>query len=404
MLETLLRWMPVLIAVALPFWGSAVALLLQQAWDRRPARPRIELRQTAIQWLRERVVREAPGIALQTHGQPGLDAFWPGVDAIALSTQTARSHAVLPRAIAAHELGHAVNFRSHPLARQVLPVARLVEELSWRGFGASLLVLALLGLPGAVWPAVGFAIATAVAGAVVVLDEGWASVRAEAWLRSDPTLPRAGFVEARRALLHAWSVYAARFVGQLVVVCALPPLLRHAAGLREAEVVAAIDPVGAWVLFFALPFLVLRALWVLRQVLAPDPVASDFRMFTLLQTEAQWESLTSTVVLAVLFLLHDHAGGAGFGAAVALAAVVALGPVSAIGRALILFPGLLAIRRWARDRAGADDALFADARPDQAVPAMMALYSEPPWYLRLSWLTNLAWVPMIGWLVVQLAL
>ncbi len=394
-------WLPILAAVALPFWLSAVALVVHQAWE-SPHRRRSIVGPSAGAWLRAVIGRLAPGVEVQLHSQEGMDAYWPGVDAIGLSRSTHDGTGPISRAIAAHELGHAVNLQSHPWLPHVLPSARLVEGWCWRGFGASLLVCALFGMPGAGVPAALFAVLATSAGLVVLADEGMASRRASRWHRRDVDLALADVEVAERSMAHAWSVYAARTIGQLAILAWLPALLSHASTLREVRPEPAIDALGAWILVVALPFLALRVAQVVHQIVQPEPVGSDFRLFSVMQAEAQWESLTGMAILAVLFALHDHGTGAWFAASAALAAVVALGPVSGFARALVLLPVMILLRHL-RDRTEADDgALFGEGQPDGAAPALMALYSSPPWYLRVSWVTNLAWVPMIALLVVEL--
>ena len=396
-----MTWFTILAAVALPFWLSAVALAAHQLWEAAPRRLRTS-GPAAGTWLEAMVRRVVPGVRVEVHDQPGMDAYWPGVDAIGLSRGTAEGTGPVQRAIAAHELGHAVNLHAHPSLRHVLPGIRLVESWAWRGFGASLLACALLGMPGAAIPTAIFAVAAAVASLGVLADEGMASVRAARWLEADLSMTAHEVGIARRSMAHSWSVYATRTAGQLAVLGALPTVLPMAVSMREVRTVTDIDPVGAWILVAALPFLALRVGQVLAQVWQPEPVGSDFRLFTVMHREAQWESLTGFAVLAVLFGLHDHASGWVFAASAGLAAMVALEPVSALGRALILLPVLLGLRKWSQRTEADDEALFGDMQPGGAVPALMALYTRPPWYLRASWFTSLAWVPMVGLLCVQL--
>lgn len=401
MTHALPTWFSILAATALPFWLSVLALAAHQFWE-APFRRANHLARSAGDWLRAVAPRKAPGVGVQMHDQSGMDAYWPGIDAIGLSRSTWAGRGPVQRAVAAHELGHAVNLQAHPWMPHVLPAARLVESWAWRGFGAALLVTALLGLHGAVVPAALFAVVATVAGLVVLADEGMASHRARQWLRADRTLSMDDVAIAERSMTHAWSVYGLRSAGQLAVLAWLPVLLPTAASLRDVVPYEGIEPVGAWILVVAVPFLALRLAQVLSQVTRPEPVDSDFRLFTVMQREAQWESLTGMAILAVLFALHDHGSGLAFAASAALAAIVALGPVSGVGRALVLLPVMFGLRRWT-ERSGEDDlALFGDAQPDGALPAMMALYSRPPWYLRASWVTNLAWVPMIALLIVEL--
>ena len=122
-----------------------------------------------------------------------------------------------------------------------------------------------------------------------------------------------------------------------------------------------------------------------------------------MQREAQWESLTGMAVLAVLFFAHGQQGDPLFAVAAVLATIVALGPVSGFARALVLLPILLGLRAWTTRSEEDDRELFGESSPDGAVPALMALYNNPPWYLRASWLANLGWVPMVTLLLGRVA-
>jgi hypothetical protein len=172
--------------------------------------------------------------------------------------------------------------------------------------------------------------------------------------------------------------------------------------MEPVQVWGAWGVVGGWSVLVALPFLVLRAIQVVLQVVRPEPVTSDFRLFTMMQREAQWESLTGLAVLSVLFAGHGQANGAAFAVAAVLATIVAMGPVSGFARALVLMPVLLGLRAMTNRTEQDDRELFGEATPDGGLPPLMALYNSPPWYLRASWLANLAWVPMVGLLMAQL--
>jgi hypothetical protein len=158
-----------------------------------------------------------------------------------------------------------------------------------------------------------------------------------------------------------------------------------------------------WLLIVLVPMLALRAAHVLHQVLAPEPVQTDFRLFTVMHREARWEFLTGMGVLVIVGLLHDHASGMFFALSVVLATTTAIGPVAGLVRALVLLPMLLVMHRFAgQGELRGDDRFFPEARPDQGAPALMALYSDPPWYLRVSWLAHLAYLPLLAALSLQL--
>ncbi len=394
------QWAPVLLAAALPFWLGAIAMIAQQY--RKPAADELRhLPKTAGTWLQQQMRSEAPDIGLHTHKHTGVDAFWPGVEEIGLCRQTHEGRTVLQRAIAAHELGHAVNFGTHWTLPHILPAARLVETLSWRGYGAALFVVAWMGLETAVIPMVAFLWIACAATAIVLADEGMASIRAMSWLSEDLDLRDRDREMARQTLVQGWSLYASRGFGQIALLFCLPWLVPHLAGARTSATLAEPGDIAVWLGIAAAPFLILRAIQVLVQIWRPDPVNSDFRLFSVMERDGQWESISAMAVLIVVMGQYNQVSGPAFAISVALAATVALGPLSALGRALVLLPMLLGLRRITTRTVQDDRALFPEASPDGAVPALMALYNNPPWYLRASWLARLAYVPMLVALAVD---
>lgn len=397
-LEGVAWWGPWMAALAAPFLLSSGALLRQQV--REPRRRRGGLPIPAEQWLRDRIAALGVDVSVQVHRMEGLDAYWPGVGTIGLCDRTAGGRGVHHWSVAAHELGHALNERAHPLMPHLLPGARLVSDVCWRLFGAALVTGALLGLDELLVVGLIALLGAIGAGAVVLWDEATASRRGVTLLSEDPRLSPAGLREAEDGMADALAVYGADLVGRLVVLLMWPALWQRVQGSGPVEVVAEPWAPGVWLLVVVAPVLALRAVHVLLQVVRPEPVGSEFRLFTVMQTEAQWELLGGLGVLALIGSLYDHAGGAAFAVAVTLAATVALGPVASVGRALGLLPLLWWLRR--RGREDDDRALFPEARPDGAPPALLALYGDPPWYVRASWLTHLAWIPMVTLLLAHL--
>ncbi len=398
--EPVLEWAALLIACALPFLLGLVAVVQQQRLNHR--RRGAWLPEAAGPWLEQQIRRLHLPVRVEVHPRDGLDAYWPSVGAIGLSERTWGGCRPGDWAIAAHELGHAMNMASHPLVAQMLPTARLAQALAWRAFAAALLSAVLLDEPLLLPLALGFLGLSVVVSSVVCLDEASASWRGYHLLLGDKRFRREARDVARESMIGAGSVYGLGLLGQIAVLAAWSPLARLAVSGSRATpgepTVAAI-----WLTVVLVPLLLLRAAHVLTQVLAPEPVTTDFRLFTVMHREGQWEFLTGIGVLIVAVGLHSLVDGPLDALAMVLGTTTAIGPVGGLARALVLFPLLLLARRWLERQEEDDDAFFPSvACPDEAAPALMALYSDPPWYLRVSWLAHLAYLPLLGVLLLRL--
>ncbi len=349
-------------------------------------------------WLVREVERRLPGLELQVHGAVGLDAYWPGVDAIGLSARTWHGRHPTDLAIAAHELGHALNVRRHPLAAQALPFARTAQGLAWRAFVATVVAAVLMGAPGLLPVASGILVVSIVVTSVVCLDEALASQFAISALRADPDLTEADLRVVRGSTRAAGAVYGLNLLGQLLVVAAWPGMVTL--GTFGAAVGDTPGPVAITLAMLALPVLLLRAAQVGLQVWDPEPVTTDFRLFTMMHRESRWEFLTGLAVLAVVALLHPLLEGP-LGTSVLVGAIMtAIGPVGFLLRALVLVPVVYTLRALGL---GEDtEPPFASPGAEATAPALLALYTDPPWYLRVSWLASLAYLPFLGVLALRL--
>jgi hypothetical protein len=267
-----------------------------------------------------------------------------------------------------------------------------------------LIAAALFREPWLLVLATGFLVLSLCAGAVILGDEGMASKHGLAFLRADRRVGNDAVRIARRSMAGAFSVYAAAVVGELAVLLALP-------WLADLALTPAHDPLNAelwapavWGFVVFVPFLLLRAAHVLHRVFRPEPVTSDFRLFTVMHRESQWEFLAGVGVLLVVAGLHTHGDGALFQLSTVLATTTAVGPVGGLLRAVVLVPVVLMLLKLGV--MGADDediVMIPEAQEADAAPALMALYTDPPWYLRVSWVTHVAYVPLLVLLIVQLS-
>ena len=91
-----------------------------------------------------------------------------------------------------------------------------------------------------------------------------------------------------------------------------------------------------------------------------------------------------------------------FSTALVLAASTVVGPLAGALRSLVEIPLAIVLRGWlSRERTGGPPLLPTPA-PDEAAPALMAVYTRPPWTVRLTWLAHLLYLPFLVLLGVEL--
>ena len=305
-------------------------------------------------------------------------------------------------AIAAHELGHALNMALHPLIAQLLPMARLAQGLSWRAFCAALCCAALLHEPRLLDLALGLLVLSASVSTVVCLDEVGASWHGFLLLRSDRRIRAPELAIARSSMVSAGWVYALGLLGQLAALVCWPsiadivPIAVPTAPFRP-------NPVVLWLTVVLVPILLLRAAQVIVQVATPEPVTTDFRLFTVMHRDGQWEFLAGMGVMVLVVGLHPMLADPIGAVALVLATMTAIGPVGGLLSSLVLVPVVYLARDWFEKQENDDEGLFqAPASLDGEAPALMALYTNPPWYLRAGWLAHLAYLPLLALLLVRL--
>jgi Zn-dependent membrane protease YugP len=405
---TLTTWIPLLAACALPSLATTLLGFVQHVRERRDDGP--QLQDPAGRWLKDTVARRGDTVRVEVHPHSGMDAYFPGTGAIGLSRRTYGSHGAVAYAVAAHEHGHAQNMASSEATSRwladLLPTARLVRTFAFRAFAAGLIGGALFSEVWLLVFAAGMQVLSLAAGAVILADEGMASRRGLELLEGDRFVPRAVLPVARRSMGGAFSVYAGAVAAELLVLLSMPWLAELALAPVAPPTFGAptVWAPAVWAYVVFVPLLGLRAAHVLHRVFRPEPVQSDFRLFTVMHRESQWEFLAGTCVLMLVAGLHGAGEGAWFQLSTVLATSTAVGPVGALVRALFLVPVVLGLL-WAGLLQESDDdvVVLPEAREADAAPALMALYSDPPWYLRVSWVTHVAYLPLLVLLAAELS-
>ena len=258
-------------------------------------------------WI-ERVIARA-GLDLKVEIVPAEspDAYWPNAATLGLSEATYGGTRPKDWAVAAHELGHAINSAAHPAMAWLLPGARLASVLGWRLCVGSLVAAALFSEPAAILLA-GLAGLVAVgATALVCADEIWASQHAAALIRSEPSVDEAAASRAVAAMRAAASAYVLGGAGQLLVLLSLPAI----AGVVLGEPMAVKSPSDlAFTLVLAMtPVVLLRTALSIWQTVRPEPVPSDLDLWDLLAREARWESVCGIGMVFVVAAIYPAVGG-----------------------------------------------------------------------------------------------
>ncbi|CAN5438362.1 hypothetical protein BH09MYX1_BH09MYX1_16190 [soil metagenome] len=321
------------------------------------------------------------------------DSFIPDVDVIILSREVYRKRDASFCAVAAHELGHAVVYRSSSALRTIFTGARFLARVG-AAVAMTLLVANVFYRIAAV-DRLAFNLCRVALGAHVVLiaDEVSATVFA---LR---TLRRAGL--ARRARIGAFGrlasalmTYVAAFLAQLFVVVQAVEIARQ---IEERGEPSAGGPLGlamrGAVLALAVVVLAL-ALHTLARALRPRRAASSREAQDLERWRTRRESGRSVLACVIVLLVWDQPNGLVLELA-CVAAIVGSRPLLArISTALDFFLSTIMslvaqpfVARWrSRARRGGASveppALLEDwARYDEVA---LAYYNHQPWLRRAA--------------------
>jgi Zn-dependent membrane protease YugP len=381
-----------LLVVVVPSLLTAVGLVALAVESRRPAAP---LPEAAGPWI-ERVVA-GTGLPLQIEVVPAEtpDAYWPNAATLGLSEATYGGRRPKDWAVAAHELGHALNVAWHPAMAGLLPGARLGSVLGWRLCVAALVAAALFGEPVAVTLAGIALLASVGCTAVVCADEVAASLHAVRLIRADP-VGRAGVGRAGAAMGAAASAYLLGAVGQVLVLLAFPVLAEIV--LVEPMATKLPSDLGFTLVMAVTPIVCVRTALALWQAVRPEPVPSELDLWDLLGREARWESVCAIGIVGVVAAMYPAVGGPAAAVATAFAVAVAIGPVQGLGAALIALP-VVVFRRFAAPPPA--PVRYLKRARDDVPAAMIAMWSDPPWYLRATWLMPLAYLPLVAILAVR---
>lgn len=333
------RW-PLLVLAALPFLLTSGITTLFFVLHRAVAgrRPN-ELPLTTEAWA-ERTLRnqglDGVRVGPVPPGSPGVDAFWPSADYIALKPATLGRSDPTYWAIGAHEIGHALHAR-HPIWGPVFVAGRGLSLGFDRLLAAMLVAGALLG-GQSLMLAIGGVLALALgANLVVLVDEAWASLTALRLLREGGELSRSQIGRAVASLIAALGAYLGGFLGKLAVLIAAPFL----AGLM----VQAPVPAGVELPWFALISLALlsaplltRAGRIAFRVLRPKRFTRMSELGPHHMAENASDLTGGIAALALIAASLTLSPSPARDLSVALALVPALVPITGVLGSLVLLP------------------------------------------------------------------
>lgn len=387
MLPLLLEAAPALGVLFLPFLCGTLAALVC-AGVHLVLKRGADLGSSAGVWAGGRVALHGPPVALGVAPEivGSMDGYWPEQRFVGLSPRTWSDRTRAGRAIAAHELGHALAWREDPAGARARARGRRVQQHALAVAGAGVLTATLLNAPGAAHIAF-FALAVGLVGHLATLvDEADASLRGARLLeRSGERTPGTDL-----AMAAAFGVYLAPALAHLGVLLAWPVLTPFMlAGARPG---GGNSDLALWAVILLTPLLVLRAMHVIAETVRAEPVTTEFRLNWTLAQERGWEVNAGTIIGLWLALAWDEPLAAGLAPWFLLALIPAMAPLGAIGRLVVVLPiyvglGLAGVLK--------DPPRIGRDVPRPADP-MGFIDPAPTGAARWTGLVRLAWVPLVA--------
>lgn len=210
-------------------------------------------------WLRTQIP-EGVRIVVGSHGDEHADAFVPAANVIVLSREVYKKHDASFWAVAAHELGHALVYRSSRLVHAILLVAR-INVAALTVLGSTLIFANVLYARPEVNTLAFTLLEVSLASFVVVLiDEALASAIAVRILAKDPRLNRRDLIGGITGLLAAFMTYLGGFTGQVVLVLERDFIVGRI--MHHREFVPA-EPMGAARMTFVIVLSTILVAWSL---------------------------------------------------------------------------------------------------------------------------------------------
>ncbi len=382
-----------------------------------------DLPQSAGEWVGAQLQRL--GLAGEISASPvprgagAGDSYFPGARLIGLAGDTWFKHDPAFWAIGAHELGHALTYRTRLLG--VVFVGARVWAAGCIGLGTSLILINMLfGSPLASQLARTAWLAGVGGGVIVVIDEAIASLTAMHLLREDGRLSRTHMWAAAASLASAWFSYAGALAAQVIVVVYYDRIAAHIE--QHHLTFEAGESLGTAASAFAVVaslLLILYALALVRRVVQPRSHTEVMAAKEGAALEQLADAAAQLALCGLLLLVWDRPDPSdSFVLAFALAAYAArstLGLLTlpfAIVFALLLVGFVAVGHTWLLEKLTADgppdvepaqptaqQEAEAEAEMERAEALLtqrtIEVHNGQDWHARLGRVTRLAYLPLL---------
>jgi len=388
LLELWFAAFPAVVLLFTPFLASTVTALLCAVIHSRLKRSG-ELGEPAGDWLTALVHRQGPGITVGVAPEifGSMDGYWPQTRFIGLSPRTWLDCSPAGRAIAAHELGHALAWDRDGERARWLARGRQLLHHSLAVAGAGLVTAALLDSLFAAqvaFAALGFAL---LGHGATLLDEADASRRGAQILDAHGLRSRGTDL----AMLAAWCVYLTPAAVHLGTLFAFPWVLD--ALLTPSPLAHSNSAIGLWAILLLAPFLLLRAAQVLMDSTQPAPISTEFSLNWSLFQERSWEFHSGIIVLLWIALCYDEPISAGLAPLFLLGAIPAMGPLGALGRLVVVLPIFFVLALFGFIQQPDRGRQIRAPRPRDP---LTVITTEAPPIARAVGLVRLSWLPLLA--------
>ncbi|MCB9675835.1 MAG: zinc metallopeptidase [Alphaproteobacteria bacterium] len=379
--------LPALAFLVTPFLASTVAALVCAAvhygLKRQP-----DLGEPAGEWLTALVAASGPGVKVGVSPEitGSIDGYWPESRFVGLSPRTWVDRGPAGRAVASHELGHALAWARDTRRASTLAMGRRVQQHALPIAGAGMLTAALMDSGIAASVAFVALLVGLVGHVCTLLDEGDASLRAAAELEKRGLRSRGTDL----AMLSAFGVYLAPALVHLGFLLGAPWLLD--ALFAPSVLLPSNSAPGLWAVLLLAPILALRAAQVLAESHTPPPITNEFRLNWTLFQERSWEFHSAVIVLLWLVLTYDEPVSRGLAPLFVLGAIPAMGTLGAIGRMLVVLPifFVLALLGFLEEPPN-----VRSLRAPTPTDPLELVRTDSPWSARAIGLLRVGWLPLL---------
>lgn len=383
-----------------------------------------DLPQNTGDWLRRQLrLRGMEGqvdVLTSTSDQATVDAYFPGSSFIQLAPDTWLRTDPVGWATAAHELGHAINYRRGWALHSLLVFARWSSRGTWTLACAFILANLLHGSVLVAQLAYALLIVASLTHALVLWDELWASQIGMSLLREDGRMDARRLDGAHVTMGAAFLSYASGLVGTVAVLLAYPAVAQLTVDRDVFVEGAPLDGVSLGIAAGLSAALTIRAATEIWRLLRPPRYESAGEAEVALTLHSLLDTGWAVPLIALLALVWNQPLGTVFTVAFVLAVLPGLQALLRILAPVLpllmlpLFLMLMPLIAWAVPRcpphqacAPPGEEVLAQVRAEmerghyELREAQLRLVNDPPLYMRLSGLARVSYVPLLAlyWLL-----